>query len=261
MAFWLYNGDDDEIFPTLGLTARPGYVYDLGSQTPPAEPLPLSGVNAHPATRWVADGGPATDFLVRQASDVLPDPATGSAGDVLAINDDGDGYELATPGGGGGAGLDLSIFISSNAFGMGGEYDGTAVALADLPSGTNAPFDTAYLGTDGSTSEAVASGATGVENAYVKVTNNGSGGVRVKQAGLYVLYPAVNFSAPLTESARLRVAHDERVVLAGANEADFRFVAPIAANTDLVLQIFADSADDAITVTYAALTLSPLIIA
>ena len=32
MAFWRFTGASDEFFPSLGLTARPGEVYDFGDE-------------------------------------------------------------------------------------------------------------------------------------------------------------------------------------------------------------------------------------
>lgn len=69
MAFWKFTGGAPERFPTLGLTARPGYVYDLGSTPPPPEPRTRPG-DVDPGTRWVSDPGPATDFLVSQVSEI-----------------------------------------------------------------------------------------------------------------------------------------------------------------------------------------------
>lgn len=71
MGFWKFTGTEDEFFPVLGLTARPGEVYDFGDDEPPREPLAKGGqLSPIPASKWVSDAGPATDFNLKQASDV-----------------------------------------------------------------------------------------------------------------------------------------------------------------------------------------------
>lgn len=70
MAFWQFTGSQAEFFPGLGLTARPGFVYDFGSIAPPIEPLPKEG-GVYPliASKWSASNGPANDGSISQISD------------------------------------------------------------------------------------------------------------------------------------------------------------------------------------------------
>lgn len=70
MAFWKFTGSTPETFPQIGLVAQPGYVYDFGSVSPPGEPETAQGRFPNPASKWTSDPGPATDFLVSQASDL-----------------------------------------------------------------------------------------------------------------------------------------------------------------------------------------------
>jgi len=51
MAFWKFTGAEAEYFPSIGLHALPGQVYDFGSRMPPPSPVSV----------WVSDSGPATD--------------------------------------------------------------------------------------------------------------------------------------------------------------------------------------------------------
>lgn len=70
MAFYKYVGPASEHYPTLGLTARPGQVYDFGSFLPPTEDGP--NASGRPVTNyWVSDAGPATDYPIAQASDLV----------------------------------------------------------------------------------------------------------------------------------------------------------------------------------------------
>jgi hypothetical protein len=81
MAFWKFTGASAEAFPELDVTAQPGYVYDLGSSTPPVEELPKEG-QAYPliSSNWASDPGPATDGLVKQRTDFdKPPNRTGTA--------------------------------------------------------------------------------------------------------------------------------------------------------------------------------------
>jgi len=70
VAFWKFTGSGAEFFPSLNITVQPGYVYDFGATTPPAEPLVKEGNSPLPSSNWASDPGPATDFLLRQASDL-----------------------------------------------------------------------------------------------------------------------------------------------------------------------------------------------
>lgn len=85
MAFWKFTGLAPESFPTLGITAQPGYVYDLGSTAPPAEALPKEGLSPVPASQWTSDPGPATDFALRMASDLQVSKYKRSASLVLGV--------------------------------------------------------------------------------------------------------------------------------------------------------------------------------
>jgi hypothetical protein len=93
MAFWKFTGAAAEFFPELDITAQPGYVYDLGAGTPPLEELPREG-QAYPlvSSLWTSDPGPATDGLVRQATDfglrapIKTGTATLVAGTVTVAN-------------------------------------------------------------------------------------------------------------------------------------------------------------------------------
>lgn len=72
MAFYKFTGTTAEYYPSIGLTAQPGYVYDFGSDSPPNEPILIDAANAVPGSKWTSDPGPATDFALRgrQASDL-----------------------------------------------------------------------------------------------------------------------------------------------------------------------------------------------
>lgn len=77
MAFWKFTGAAPEYFSSIGLTAKPGQVYDFGTATPPAENIPKEGTSPSVASNWTTDPGPASDFLLngKQASDVAAAPA------------------------------------------------------------------------------------------------------------------------------------------------------------------------------------------
>lgn len=92
MAFWKFIGTAAETFPGLGIVARPGFVYDFGSATPPMEPLLKEGTADAIASRWLTDPGPATDFVLtgKQASDLLgkasiPLPSSPAAGVIATL--------------------------------------------------------------------------------------------------------------------------------------------------------------------------------
>jgi len=84
MAFWKFTGTIAEYFPALGLTAQPGFVYDLGSSAPPADPLPKDGqAYPLPLTKWVSASGPATDFSLQGQTAVTSLTARGRGGSGL----------------------------------------------------------------------------------------------------------------------------------------------------------------------------------
>jgi hypothetical protein len=81
MAFWKFTGAAAEAYPEFDITAKPGYVYDFGTATPPNEELPKEG-QTYPLvlSTWTSDPGPATDGPIRQATDFnLAPVATGTA--------------------------------------------------------------------------------------------------------------------------------------------------------------------------------------
>jgi hypothetical protein len=77
MAFWKFTGAAPEYFSSIGLTAKPGQVYDFGTATPPGENIPKEGTSPTVSSNWTTDPGPASDFLLngKQASDVAAAPA------------------------------------------------------------------------------------------------------------------------------------------------------------------------------------------
>lgn len=87
MAFYKFTGSVAEYFPSIGLTAKPGYVYDFGNNAPPNDPFAKENQPSPlPLSKWTSDPGPATDFSLRgmQASDLAGvfAPTTGSFIDV-----------------------------------------------------------------------------------------------------------------------------------------------------------------------------------
>lgn len=81
MAFWKFVGLTATPFPSFGITAQPGYVYDLGNYAPSLDTLA--------GTLWATDPGPATDFKIYEASDLAnkhrptPDGYVAFLGDSL----------------------------------------------------------------------------------------------------------------------------------------------------------------------------------
>jgi hypothetical protein len=108
MSFWKYNGATARNFPQLGITAKPGYVYDLGAYKPPNEPLPKEGQPyPQPLNNWVSDPGPATDGPVRQAADLSGEyapqvPTSGSytynTDGTVSTDPDGNAYTYNSDG-------------------------------------------------------------------------------------------------------------------------------------------------------------------
>lgn len=61
MAFWQFTGVSPEFFPTLGFTAQPNEVYDLGNDSPPYSQLAAGSVaGGLPVLKWTSASGPAT---------------------------------------------------------------------------------------------------------------------------------------------------------------------------------------------------------
>ena len=87
MAFWKFIGAVAEEYAPLGLVVQPGYVYDLGT-LPAANDLSVQTL----PVKWQSSPGPATDFRVRQASDL----AGVSAGTVLVGDGVTDNYATLT---------------------------------------------------------------------------------------------------------------------------------------------------------------------
>lgn len=68
MSFYKFTGSAAEYFPSIGLTAKPGYVYNFGNASPPSEPLAKENQTAPiVASNWIVDPGPATDFSLASA--------------------------------------------------------------------------------------------------------------------------------------------------------------------------------------------------
>lgn len=75
---YTYTGSGSEAYPSRDIVARPGFVYDFGSVGAPAESLVVAGAQPSPATKFSNTSNTATDYRIRQASDLPEHPiATG----------------------------------------------------------------------------------------------------------------------------------------------------------------------------------------
>lgn len=83
MAFWQFTGVSPEFFPTLGFTAQPSEVYDLGSDAPPYSQLAAgSAASGLPVLRWTTSAGPATRRIISRTSE---EPVSGGGGAVSSV--------------------------------------------------------------------------------------------------------------------------------------------------------------------------------
>lgn len=72
MAFWKFTGSSAESFPTLGFTAQPNEVYDLGTNAPPVSAVPRGNSQGLPVLKWQSNAGPATRSVSSAGLDLPP---------------------------------------------------------------------------------------------------------------------------------------------------------------------------------------------